>query len=320
MDLCDLHCPSARPAIRIGEHPYSRAWRAPDERPGMRSTRSTPDPRHCIRGGANRRFRRATAGGAFAGLLFAAAIGGARAAEPPAHAASAGAAALSAEMIRPGLYRIGDAAGGSLLRVSANGLVVVDSGRAGNYRVLMTEIQRIARTADPAIRALVLTASGAEQAGNVAQFVEAGIQVIVQQRALAALAGSPRAASAPRSAAFVSYENDYVLRVGDPAIEIEHVGRGRTGADSIVVFRDLRVAAVGELFTEGTPEPDCSDGGSFAGWAAAIDHLMWSDFDVAVPSRGAPVGKRELAAFKARLESLATRMASSSPSRPDCRP
>lgn len=283
----------------------------------MRLT-NTPNHRHCG-GGAKRRFRRAAAGGAFAWLLFAAAIGGARAADPPSRAASAD-AALTAEMIKPGLYRIGDAAGGSLLRVNASGLVVVDSGRVGTYRPLMTEIQRIAKTADPAIRALVLTASGAEQAGNVAQFAEAGIPVIVQQRALAALAGNPRAASAPRSTAFVGYENDYVLRVGDPAIEVEHVGRGRTGADSIVVFRDLRVAAVGELFTAGTPEPDCSAGGSFAGWAAAIDHLMWSDFDVAVPSRGAPVGKRELAAFKARLESLAARTASSSPGRPDCRP
>jgi len=86
-----------------------------------------------------------------------------------------------------------------------------------------------------------------------------------------------------------------------------------------VLFRELRVVAVGDLFTAGTPEPDCAAGGSFAGWAAAIDHVMWSDFDVVVPSRGAPVGKRELATLKAKLQALAGRAASSPSGQSDCR-
>jgi glyoxylase-like metal-dependent hydrolase (beta-lactamase superfamily II) len=107
---------------------------------------------------------------------------------------------------------------------------------------------------------------------------------------------------------------------GNVAVEIEHVGRGKTAADSIVVFPDLRVVAVGDLFTAGTPEPDCADGASYAGWAASIAHLLWSEFDVAVPSRGAPVDKRELATFKARLEAIAARDASSPSGQSDCRP
>jgi glyoxylase-like metal-dependent hydrolase (beta-lactamase superfamily II) len=118
----------------------------------------------------------------------------------------------------------------------------------------------------------------------------------------------------------ITYDTDYVLRVGDVEVEIEHVGSGKTRADSIVLFRDLRIVAVGDLFTAGAPEPDCEAGGSFAGWAAAIDHLLWSDFDAAVPSHGAPVGKREIATFKAKLEALATRAASSPSGQSDCRP
>jgi glyoxylase-like metal-dependent hydrolase (beta-lactamase superfamily II) len=184
----------------------------------------------------------------------------------------------------------------------------------------MSEIQRIAQTPDPSIRALVLTASGVEQAGNLAQFVAAGVPVIVQQRAFAALAASPSPTGARAATAFVTYDNDYLLRVRDIQVEVEHVGRGRTGADSIVVFRDLRVVAIGELFTAGMPEPDCSTGGSFAGWAAAIDHLLWSDVDVVVPSRGPPIGKPELAAFKAKLEALAARAASQPRGSSDCGP
>jgi glyoxylase-like metal-dependent hydrolase (beta-lactamase superfamily II) len=275
-------------------------------------SRLTEDNGRCASGDA-RRVRR-IARRLFAGVLFAATVAG-EAAEVPARAATSDAPA-SAEMVRPGLYRINGVGGGMLLRSSTHGLVVVDSGRPGSYPMLMTEIQRIAKSADPQIRAVVLTSASAEQAGNVVQFVEAGVPLIVQQRALARLAGNFPATPAR----LVTYDTDYVLRVADFQIEVEHVGRGRTGADSFVVFRELRVVGIGELFTAGTPEPECSTGGSFAGWAAAIDHLLWSDFEVAVPSRGAPVGKHELEAFKAELEALAARAAASPSGPSDCRP
>ena len=275
-------------------------------------SRVTKTHGHCA-GGGTRRFRR-IARRLFAGVLFAVAIVG-EAADVPAAATSSDAPA-GAEMVRPGLYRINGVGGGMLLRSSTDGLVVVDSGRPGSYPLLMTEIQRIAKSSDPQIRALVLTSAGAEQAGNVVQFVEAGVPVIVQQHALARLSGNFRATPVR----LVTYNTDYVLRVADIRIDVEHVGRGRTGADSFVVFRELRVVGIGELFTAGTPEPDCSTGGSFAGWAAAIDHLLWSDFEIAVPSRGAPVGKRELEAFKAKLEALAARAASLPSGPSNCRP
>jgi hypothetical protein len=170
----------------------------------------------------------------------------------------------------------------------------------------MAQIGRIAKQPDLPVRAVFLTAAGPEQAGSVGPFLDGGVPVIVQERALPRLAAA-RAGDAAPARRFVSYGADYVLYAGDVAAEAEHVGRGRTGADSVVYFRDLRVLAVGELYTHGTPQPDCASGGSFAGWAAAITHLMWFDFDVAVPSRGAPVDRRELEAFKARLEALAGR-------------
>ena len=246
---------------------------------------------------------------------------------PPATNAPSSAAGASdntppsdAELVKPGLYRIAGAAGQALVRVGTKEVVVVDPVGSGMHRALMAAIQRIARTSDPAVRALVLTAAGPEQTGDVRAFIDAGVPVVVQQRALAEMVrrGTVPAASASRS--FISYENDYQIRFGEVEVEVEHVGSGRTGADSVVVFRGLRVVAVGALFTTDAPQPDCASGGSFAGWAAAIDHLLWSDFDIAVPSRGAAVGRRELIDFKAKLETLARRSASSPSPPADCRP
>jgi glyoxylase-like metal-dependent hydrolase (beta-lactamase superfamily II) len=227
---------------------------------------------------------------------------------------------MKAELVKPGLYRIGGTAGQAFVRVGTKGVVVVDSTGASTHRALMAEIQRIAKTSDPSVRALVLTAAGRDQASTIGAFIDAGVPVIVQQRALAQLVRQGAATGASPAGSFITYENDYQLRLGEIEVEVEHVGSGRTGVDSIVVFRGLGVVAVGGLYTADAPQPDCASGGSFAGWAAAIDHLLWSDFDIAVPSRGAAVGKSELRAFKATLEAL-SRRAGSSPSGPaDCRP
>jgi hypothetical protein len=214
---------------------------------------------------------------------------------------------LGAEMVKPGLYRITGAASGTLLRLGPEGAIVVDSNSLATYRPLMAEIQRIARRADVPVHGLILTAVGPGQAANVASFVDAGVPVVLQRKAYARLAAPRSGADGSTPKPFVTYDIDHVVGVGDVRAEIQHVGHGRTGVDSIVYFRDLRVVAVGELFTHGVPQPDCASGGSYAGWAAAITHLLWVDFDVAVPSRGAPVGKQELMSFKAKLQALAER-------------
>jgi len=234
-------------------------------------------------------------------------------------AVSADPARMNVELVKPGLYRIGGAAGQALVRVGAKGVVVVDPTGSGTYRALMAEIERVAKTPDPSVRALVLTAAERDPAATVGAFIAAGVPVVVQRRALAQLVRDGTTTGAASSRSFISYDTDYQLRLDDVDVEVEHVGSGRTGADSIVVFRGLRVVAVGELVTTDTPPPDCASGGSFAGWAAAIDHLLWSEFDIAVPRRGAAVGKRELMEFKAKLEMLARRVGSS-PAAADCRP
>jgi hypothetical protein len=129
----------------------------------------------------------------------------------------------------------------------------------------------------------------------------------VQRQALAAAEAAAGGKGADQPRPFVTYDADYVVQSGDVQAGVEHVGRGRSGADSIVFFADLRVIAVGDLFTHGTPQPDCASGGSFAGWAAALTHVLFFDFDVAVPSRGAPVGRQALVDFRARLQALAER-------------
>lgn len=189
-------------------------------------------------------------------------------------AASSACLAGEPEPIRPGLWRLD----GTLLRVGPDGTIAVDpTGTAAR------SIERIAKGP---LRAVVLTSSSTHD-------TPAGVPVVVH-----------RGARTP-SAHAIRYDVDHRLVSAGVVAEVEHVGRGRSASDSVVYFPDLRVLAVGELYTAGTPQPDCAAGGSHAGWSAAIAHLLWFDFDVAVPSRGPAVDKDELRAFKARLDTLA---------------
>ena len=183
----------------------------------------------------------ATCGALAVALLASAFTAGA--ADAPARATGGNATALSAELVKPGLYRINAGGGSTLLRLGSNGLIVVDSNRAGLYGPLMTEIQGIAKGVP--VGALVLTATGPSQIGNVSQFIDAGIPVVVQQRAQARIAGVARPSGTMSTKSLITYGDDYQLRVGNIDAAVEYVGSGRTGGDSVVHFPDLRAVAVG---------------------------------------------------------------------------
>jgi glyoxylase-like metal-dependent hydrolase (beta-lactamase superfamily II) len=79
--------------------------------------------------------------------------------------------ALNAQLVKTGLYVITGAGCNSVLRLSANGFILVDGGLPGNYDALMKKVGKISYSDQP-IRALILTDHGAHHAGNNAQFLE----------------------------------------------------------------------------------------------------------------------------------------------------
>ena len=81
--------------------------------------------------------------------------------------------ALTMEVVKTGLYLVSGGGGNSLLRLSANGLIIVDGKRQGNYRALMSQVRRVSKFSDLPVRFLILTDHHEQNAGNTAQFVAA---------------------------------------------------------------------------------------------------------------------------------------------------
>ena len=219
--------------------------------------------------------------------------------------------ALSAELVKTGLYLITGGGGNSLLRLSASGSILVDGKLPGTYRAQMSQVRKISKLSDLPVRVLILTDHHEIHAGNAVQFHAAGIPLIAQkntmQRLPAAAAVESVTVAGPTPAPTVGYDRDYALRMGGVEVQLFHFGNACTNGDTVVYFRDLKVVALGDLFTDDGPVPDYSAGGSLMNWAAVIAEVLNLDFDVAVPGKGRIVTRTELEAFRARINTLVSR-------------
>jgi glyoxylase-like metal-dependent hydrolase (beta-lactamase superfamily II) len=224
--------------------------------------------------------------------------------EPLAAASAAAGPVLQAELIKTGLYLITGGGGHSLLRLSQAGGVLVGGKSPGSYRPLMSHLRRINKLSDLPLRVLVLPNGDPEQAGNQALFAAAGVAIIAQ-RNLVLPPPQPAASAAKPPGPRVAFDGSYELRIGGIELRVLHFGPARGNADAVVLFPDLKVLAVGDLYTEGTPQPDTAAGGGLRAWSQVLAELLRLDFDTVVAGAGPVLGRGDLEAFKGRLDALA---------------
>lgn len=239
---------------------------------------------------------------------------------PLALAQPAGAAPLRTELLKTGLFLISGGGANSLLRLSARGLILVDAKFEASHRALRAEVRRTNRIADLPLRVLLLTSGDDSHSGGAARFLADGVPVVLpagarvvlpaMQPASAASAASAPSATSPTgrggpAPAVVAVDREYEIRLGGAAVRLLAFGPARGAGDGAVWFPDLKVVAVGGLYTAGIVPPVATEGGSITAWSAALDQVLALDFDLAVPASGPPVRRAEIEAFRSRLSALA---------------
>jgi cyclase len=207
------------------------------------------------------------------------------------------------EQVKPGLFFISGAGGNSLLRVTNEGLILMDGKLPGNYDPLMEQVRKISNLP---IKYLITTHHHEDHTGNNAKFLEAGVQIIGQENLKKNLAtyNPPGGKVAPPT---TTYDKDYTLRLGGVAVELHHYGNAHTSGDTVVYFPDLKVVAVSDVVTPGSPNADFAGGGSIVGWGPVLAEILKLDFDVAVPGTGPMLTKADVQAFKTKIDTLTSR-------------
>jgi len=209
---------------------------------------------------------------------------------------------MTSQYVKTGLYVISGRGSNSVLRLSANGLILVDGKLPGGYDALMGQVKRMSKQP---VRALILTSYQESCSGNNAKFVENGTAIVAQENVKLYLA-SYKSASGKAVPPTITYGSDYDIHLGGVDVQLLHFGNARTNSDTVVYFPNLKVVALGDLFAS-APDPDYSAGGSLLGWGPVLAQILKLDFDTAVPGEGPTVTRADVEAFKTKVDTLTAR-------------
>lgn len=212
---------------------------------------------------------------------------------------------LGVEMVKTGLFVISGGGSNSVLRLSADGLIVVDGKLPGNYKALLGRTHKVSFS-DQTVRVLINTDHHREHTGLNAEFLAGGAKVLAQEHAKENQIkfSAEEKPGLPTS----TFDRESVLKFGGVEVQLLHFGKAHTNGDTVVFFPNLKVVAVGDLFAE-VPDPDFAAGGSLVGWGPALGELLKLEFDVAVPGTGAVVTRTDVERLKTKLDTLVSRAA-----------
>jgi glyoxylase-like metal-dependent hydrolase (beta-lactamase superfamily II) len=207
--------------------------------------------------------------------------------------------------LKPNLYMVTGGGANTLIRVTTDGLIVVDTKNPGdeNYRRLMEEIASVSNLP---VKYVFNTHHHPDHVGNNQKFVEAGAQVVALDALKTRMASDPRTKDIP-GLPTMTFAKDYVLKFGGAEVQAHSYGRGHTGDDTMVYFPDLKVVMVSDQITNATPIVDFANGGSAVEWTQILDGVLKLDFDMAIPGRGEPKSRAEIQTFRSNFATLISR-------------
>ena len=212
--------------------------------------------------------------------------------------------------VKPGLYLITGAGGNSTIRVTNEGIILVDGKlpAEGNYDKLMELIKSVS---NQPIKYMFLTHHHQDHTGNDDKFLALGIPIIAHENLksnLVTYAATPK--PAPPS---ITYSKDYTVKLGGVTVEAHHYGPAHTSGDTVVYFPDLKVVALSDELGVGTPPgsraplADYAGGGSLVEWPAALDAALKLDWDLAIPGNDDPQPRSYVQSYRDNIAKFVDR-------------
>ena len=207
--------------------------------------------------------------------------------------------------LKPDLYLITGGGANSLVRVTPEGIILVDTKNPGdeNYNRVMEEIKSVSNLP---VKYVINTHHHPDHVGNNQKFIDAGAQVIGLDALKTNMVTDPRTKDIP-GLPTISFAKDYNLKFGGAVVQAHFYGRGHTGDDTMVYFPDLKVLMISDEITDNTPIIDFANGGSAVEWTQVLDGALSLDFEIAIPGRGEPKSRADVQAYRAKFATLISR-------------
>jgi glyoxylase-like metal-dependent hydrolase (beta-lactamase superfamily II) len=219
-------------------------------------------------------------------------------------------APMAIKQVKPGVYMVTNNGGNSTVRVTDQGVILVDTKNLGDqfYNELLAQIKTV--TPQP-VKYAVVTHVHQDHAGNIERFEKAGTQVIAYEGLNKNLqVGGPNgkgyeAAQGKPAPANMPYTKNKKVKLGKAQAIAYHFDSGHTSGDTVVYFPDVKLVSLGDEFTATGPNCDYPMGGSILGWSKSLAQVLKLDFDTAIPGHGNdPMTKADVATFQKRIDAI----------------
>ena len=210
------------------------------------------------------------------------------------------------KQVKPGVYMVTGAGGNSTVRVTNDGLIVVDTKNRGdeNYDALMAQIKTVSNAP---VKYVFITHHHQDHSGNIGNFQKAGATVIVTENLNKNLDTYNPPQGKPEKAN-TTYTTERKVKVGKATAEAHYFGRGHTNGDTFVYFPDVKVVSTGDMVVATAPNSDFPFGGSVVEWVQSLDKLLKLDFDTAIPGHGNdPLTRAQVQEFRDKMNTFLTR-------------
>jgi glyoxylase-like metal-dependent hydrolase (beta-lactamase superfamily II) len=207
--------------------------------------------------------------------------------------------------LKPDLYMITGGGANTLVRVTPEGVILVDTKNPGdeNFNRVMEEVKSV--TSQP-VKFVLNTHHHPDHVGTNQKFIDAGAQVVALEALKTNMGTDPRTKDIPGRPT-VTFAKDYTVKLGGAVVEMHSYGRGHTGDDTMVYFPDAKVVMVSDQITDAAPIIDFANGGSALQWTQILDGVLKLDFELAIPGRGEPKSKAEVGAYRDKFATFVSR-------------
>jgi glyoxylase-like metal-dependent hydrolase (beta-lactamase superfamily II) len=212
---------------------------------------------------------------------------------------------MPARELKPGVFLITGAGANTIVRVTKEGLIVIDTKNPGDaqYNGLAEQIKAISPLP---VKVVINTQHHPDHVGNNQKFIDAGAQVVALEALKTLMASDPRTAAIPGRPT-QTFARDHVVKLGGAEVHLHFFGRGHTGDDTMAHLPDARIVMVSDDMTDGNPIVDWANGGSWVEWSKALEGVLKLDFEIAIQGRGEPKTRADVQAFKNKVDLVITR-------------
>jgi cyclase len=207
---------------------------------------------------------------------------------------------MPARQLKPGLFLVTGAGANTMIRVTTEGLIVVDTKNPGEdqYNGLLAQIKAVSPLP---VKYVINTQHHPDHVGNNQKFIDAGAQVLALEALKTFMGSDPRTTQIPGRPT-QTFAKDYVLKLGGAEVQAHFYGRGHTGDDTMVYFPDAKVVMVSDEMTDTNPVIDWANGGSWVEWSKVLEGVLKLDFETAIQGRGEPKTHADVQAFKDKVD------------------